>query len=50
MMSEGMLQSLIGGFFAVIYVVVGAGITGIGNYRDRLRKRREDKNKTVFCL
>ena len=50
MMSEGMLQSLIGGFFAVICVVVGAGITGIGNYRDRLRKRREDKNKTVFCL
>ena len=50
MISEEIIPSLVGGVFAVICVVVGAGITGIGNYRDRLRKRREDKNKTVFCL
>ena len=45
-----MLQSLVGGVFAVMCVVVGAGITGIGNYRERKRKQREEKNKTIFCL
>lgn len=49
-MSNEMLQTLISGAFAIFGVIVGALISGLGNFFERRRKENEEKNKTISCL
>lgn len=49
-MSNEIIQTLISGSFVISGVIVGACISGLGNFFERRRKENKEKNKTISCL